>query len=72
MENKYIDFKNSEILKMISDRFSLLSWALSSLYGYLNVKFSSGLAIFIIIATWLILQTLSLQIATYALKYKKE
>ncbi|MBY0379188.1 MAG: hypothetical protein K2P99_02165 [Burkholderiales bacterium] len=72
MKNIYIDFKNYEILKIISERLNLLSWALSGLYGYFGVKIGTGFGITVIAIFWLILQVNSLYFAGLAQKYKKE
>ena len=67
-----INFKNYEILKMISERLNILSWALSGLYGYLGVKIGVGFGITLIAIVWLVLQINSIYVADLAQKYKKE
>jgi hypothetical protein len=72
MKNIYIDFKNYEILKIISERLNLLSWVLSGLYGYFGIKVNTLYGMFLIAVTWIILQINSLIFASIAQKYKKE
>ncbi len=67
-----INFWNYEILKIISERLNILSWALSGLYGYLGVKVGTGFGIIIIVIFWSILQINSLYFVNLAQKYKKE
>jgi len=67
-----IDFKNYEILKTISERLNILSWALSGLYGYIGIKFDNIFAILLIATTWGVLQVNSLIFISIAQKYKKD
>jgi hypothetical protein len=68
----YINFKNYEILKIISDRLNILSWALGGLYGYISIKINPIFGSLVITMVWLILQWCSLVFANIAQKYKKE
>jgi hypothetical protein len=67
-----INFQNYELLKVISERLNILSWALSGLYGYLGAKIGTGFCIVIIGIFWLMLQINSLYFANLAQKYKKD
>ena len=69
---KYINFKNYEILKIISDRLNLLSWAVSGVYGYIGIKVNTIFGMVLVSVIWLILQWQSLAFANLAQKYKKE
>ena len=72
--NKYkqINFKQYEILKSISDRLNILSWALSGLYGYISIKINPIFGSLVITIVWLFLQWCSIFCIATALKYKKE
>lgn len=67
-----INFKNYEILKTISEQLRLLSWAVGGLYGYLGSKFGYGLAILLMVSTWLAIQIASIYVLYEAQKHKEE
>jgi len=61
-----INFKNSELLKSISDQFKLLSWAIAGIYYYLGIgtnKIFTGISICVgwafiqIVAHWFLLKS---------------
>ena len=68
----YINFKNYEILKIISDRLNILSWALGGVFGYLGIRINTIYGVVMIFVIWLILQWCSLVFVNIAQKYKKE
>lgn len=69
---KTINFRNYEILKMISEQLRLLSWAIGGLFGIISNQYGIYIASIYIIVNWATLQLYSMFILNIALKYKKE
>ncbi len=67
-----INFKNHELLKLISDQIRLLSWALAAIYYYFGITTSKIYAVVSITIGWITLQIFALLILDRAQKFKKE
>lgn len=68
--SKYIDIHDYEIIKVISDQFRTLAWAIAGIYAYFGFsenKYIAGLVVFIL---WSIFMILSLIMLTMAVKRK--
>jgi|GEM_PF-3419234 len=67
---KYINLKNYEIQKVISDQLRTLAWAAAGIYTYLGIFHNKIIAILIVFLVWFLCMSSSLIILTLAEKQK--
>jgi len=67
---KYIDFKNYEIQKSISEQLRTLAWTLSGIYAYLGVTQDKAVLICMVLFSWFCIMCFSFMVLTAAEKTK--
>lgn len=67
---KYIDFKNYEIQKVISEQLRTLAWTIAAIYTYLGITHNKVAIAIIVLIMWVLFMWFSLVMLTHAEKLK--